>query len=148
MQVQKFHEVRMSWLINSIKGSEEVPVACAIYNPNNELVALEFNSIEKNKDSTSHAEISAIKTASKLNFHPNLDGYSLYVNLEPCLMCLGAINNSNIKKIVFGAYSNLNHENSSYLDLFRELNPNVEIIGGVLEQECQDLISSWFKTIR
>ena len=148
MQVQKLHEARISWLIKSTKDSDEVPVACSIYSPNDELIALEFNEIERNTDPTSHAELSAIKTASKFNLHPNLNGYSLYVTLEPCLMCLGAIHNSSINKVVFGAYSDLNKVNSSYLDLFRQLNPKVEIIGGVLEKECKDLISNWFKSIR
>ena len=151
MQIQKVHELRMATLLDSIKSSdlkEEVPVACAIYDSKNQLITVQRNEVEKNTDSTSHAEILAIKKASKINFHPNLDGYSLYVTLEPCIMCLGAILNSNIKKVIFGAYSDQTHERTLLLDFFRQNYQKIEIIGGVLEKECQDLLASWFKSIR
>ena len=151
MKAQKIHEVRMMSLINSIESrdsSSEIPIACAIYGPNEELVTLNFNSIEKDTDPTAHAEIEAIRNASSSNLHSNLDTYSLYVNLEPCLMCLGAISHSNISKVIFGAYSDQTPEHLSFLNLFRQVYPNIEIIGGVFEKECQQQISNWFKSIR
>ena len=151
MQVDKIHETRMSALLNFIDSNTsmlEVPVACAVYGPSGELIATELNTAEKDIDPTGHAEILAIRKAAKLNSHSNLDGYSIYITLEPCLMCLGAILHANIKKVIFGAYSDSNSKNYSILDEFRHSNPQIEIVGGVLEKECQNLISNWFKSIR
>lgn len=151
MKAQKIHEVRMKSLINSVESrinSDEIPIACAIYGPNEELVTLDFNSIEDESNPTGHAEITAIKNASRSNLHSNLEHYSIYVTLEPCLMCLGAIRHSNISKVVFGAYSDQIPEHLSFLNLFRQVYPKIEIIGGVLEKECKQQISNWFKSIR
>jgi tRNA(adenine34) deaminase len=151
MKAKKIHEVRMMSLINSIESrtnSSEIPIACAIYGPNEELFTLDFNSIEEESNPTGHAEITAIKNASRINFHQNLEHYSIYVTLEPCLMCLGAIHHSNISKVIFGAYSDQIPEHLSFLNLFRQVYPKIEIIGGVLEKECKQQISNWFKSIR
>ena len=151
MKAQKIHEVRMMSLINSVESrinSDEIPVACAIYGPNEELITLDFNSTKEESNPTGHAEITAIKNASKINFHPNLEHYSIYVTLEPCLMCLGAIHHSNISKVIFGAYSDQIPEHLSFLNLFRQVYPKIEVIGGVLEKECKQQISNWFKSIR
>lgn len=151
MQVLKIHETRMLALINFIKSVNnflEVPVACAIYSPTDSLVTVELNSIEKNLDPTSHAEILAIKNASKYNLHTNLNNFELYTNLEPCLMCLGAIINSKISRLVFGAYSSKNQINISSLDVLKQNNPKIEVIGGVLESQCKNLMSEWFKSKR
>lgn len=151
MRVNKIHETRMFALLNfieSAKSSTEVPVASAIYDQKGDLFVTEFNSADAEIDPTSHAEILAIRKAAKFNSHSNLDGYSIYVTLEPCLMCLGAILHANIKKVIFGAYSDSNSKNYSILDEFRHSNPQIEIVGGVLEKECQNLISNWFNSIR
>jgi tRNA(adenine34) deaminase len=141
----------MSALLNFIDSNTstlEVPVVCAVYSPSGELIATELNSAEQEIDPTGHAEILAIRKSAKLNSHSNLDGYSIYITLEPCLMCFGAILHANIKKVIFGAYSESNSKNYSILDEFRHSNPQLEIVGGVLEKECQNLISNWFKSIR
>lgn len=141
----------MSLLLKALRDNNdthEVPVGSSIYNPQGELLITKFNLSEKNVDPTQHAEILAIKEAAKLNSHTNLNQYSLYVTLEPCFMCLGAILNANINKVVFGAFSDSNKSNPLLLDSFRQSFPKIEFVGGVLEKECQELLTNWFKSIR
>lgn len=151
MKALKIHETRIYEIIKALNSREnktEVPVGCSIYNSNGELISMQFNEIESVADATNHAELLAIKKVSQQSKNSNLEGYCLYVNLEPCLMCLGAIHHANISQVIFGAYSDLNIKNQSFLNLFREIYPNIEIIGGVLENECKEQISTWFKSIR
>mgnify|MGYP003340739200 FL=1 len=120
MKVLKIHETRIYEIIEALNSREnktEVPVGCSIYNSNGELISMQFNEIESVADATNHAELLAIKKVSQQSKNSNLEGYCLYVNLEPCLMCLGAIHHANISQVIFGAYSDLNIKNQSFLNL-------------------------------
>ena len=91
----------------AIKAKElnEVPVGCVITDQNENIISKAFNSVERNKDPTAHAEILAIRKACLKMKTTKLFNFSLYVTLEPCVMCEAAILNSGIKKVYFGAFS-------------------------------------------
>ena len=102
------------------------------------------------KTALAHAEISAIDKASKKLGDWRLEGCTLYVTLEPCQMCAGALVQSRIDRVVIGAMNPKAGCAGSVLNLLqnREFNHQVEITRGVLEQECKDLLQSFFKDLR
>ena len=129
---------------------EEVPVGCVIV-LNNEIIARAHNTRHKNKSALDHAEILAIKKANKKLNAWMLDDAVLYVTLEPCLMCAGAIFQSRIKKVVFAAREPKFGAFGSVLDLSNPLykfNHKVEVVSGVLENESSTLLKNFFKEIR
>ena len=117
----------------------EVPVG-AIIVKNNKIIAKAYNKKEKSNDSTKHAEIIAISKACKKFKNWRLDDCILYVTMEPCMMCSGAIEQSRIKKIVYG----VKNENYGYTDNLK----NIEIISQVCEKECRNLVQTFFKKRR
>ena len=127
---------------------DEVPVG-AIIVLNNKIIARAYNTREKSNDATNHAEIIAIKKACKKVKDFRLINAELYVTLEPCLMCLGAILNARIKKVYFGA--SIDKENAlttkEIIDR-AELNHRTEIEGGILKEDCSVLVSSYFREKR
>lgn len=124
---------------------DEIPV-CALIVKENELIAKTVNQTEKSHDSTSHAEILAIREASSKLRNWRLNDCYLYTTLEPCTMCTGAIINSRISKVIFGAYDLDYGACGSVINLFCDLNKlkQIEIIGGILEVECSELLKSFF----
>ena len=127
---------------------DEVPVGAIIVS-NGKIIAKAFNTREKSKDATNHDEIVAIKRACKKLRDFRLLDAEMYVTLEPCMMCLGAILNARLKKVYFGASSNKENVHSIH-DLVEhaELNHKTEIEGGILAEECSKLVSSYFKNKR
>lgn len=118
----------------------EVPVGALIINDEC-IVGKGMNLINSTNIVTNHAEIIAINMAAqKLNNWRLLD-CEIYVTLEPCLMCVGAINNCRIKRLIYGAQNN-------HFGAISMINPKMEIISGVLQLECSKLLSSFFKKIR
>jgi len=131
-----------------VKG--EVPIG-AIIVQNGRVLAKAHNLRQTQFDATAHAEILALKKASKKLKTWHLVDCELYVTLEPCPMCSGAIINSRLKRVVFGAYDKKagccgTLYNLPLDDRFNH-RPS-EIVGGVLEQQCADLLSNFFKEIR
>jgi len=127
----------------------EVPVGAVIVN-NGKIIGTGYNQRETLKDPTAHAEIIAIRQASE-----NLGGWRLldstmYVTLEPCAMCAGAIVNSRIKRVVIGAMDPKRGCCGSVMNLLmnEHFNHKVEITYGVLEEECSNLIKDFFKNLR
>lgn len=126
----------------------EVPVGAVIVQ-DDIVISSAYNLREIEKMATAHAEILAIQKACK-----NLGGWrlprcTLYVTLEPCPMCAGAIINSRIDRVVFGAYDFKAGSCDSIVNLFDiDYNHKPIVIGGVLEDECVDLLKSFFKTLR
>ena len=117
---------------------DEVPVG-AIVAYGNKIVGKGYNQVEKLNDPTAHAEILAITAACNLLGSKYLDKCTLYVTLEPCMMCTGAIRESQIQKVVFAA-TDSSHRKSA---------PNLfEIQGGLLEAEASELIKSFFRRKR
>ena len=124
----------------------EVPVG-AIIVQQGRIIAKAYNQTEKLNDSTAHAEILALTTAYSCLGSKYLPDATLYVTVEPCLMCSGALYWGKIKEIVFGAYDDKN----SYRKVAGDNNPfhpKTNLIGGVLEDECAILMKSFFAARR
>ena len=127
---------------------DEVPVGAVIVY-NNKIIAKAHNTREKSKDATNHAEIIAIKKACKKLKDFRLVDAEIYVTMEPCLMCLGAILNARLKKIYFGASINKEGALTTQEIIKRaELNHVPEIEFGILKEECSNLVSGYFKDKR
>lgn len=131
------------------KNKDEVPIGAVIV-LNDKIISKAYNNRNSSKIATHHAEILAIEKACKKLNDWRLDNATIYVTLEPCPMCAGAIANARIKKIVFGAFdktgNNKNIVNEICLDT--RLNHKVEIVGGILEEDCANLLTSFFKKKR
>lgn len=121
------------------KKHNEVPVG-AIIVKNNKIISRGFNKKESKKDVTKHAEILAISRACKKLKNWRLDDCTLYVTLEPCMMCCGAIQQSRIKKIVYGVKNN----NYGYSNNLK----NTEIISQICENKCKKMLQSFFQKKR
>ena len=126
----------------------EVPVGCVIVK-DGKIIAKAHNLKETKKDTTKHAEILAIEKASKkLNAWRLLD-CEMYITLEPCSMCAGAIINSRIKKIYIGALDEKTGAAGSVLNLFDyKFNHKVEVEKGILQKECEKVLKDFFKELR
>ena len=125
---------------------DEVPIGAVIV-MHNKIIAKAYNQVELLNDSTAHAEILALTTAYNFLGSKYLPEATLYVTVEPCLMCSGALYWSKIGKIVFGAYDDKN----SYRKVAGSNNPfhpKTEITGGIMEEECSRLIKDFFKAKR
>ena len=118
----------------------EVPVGALIIK-NNQIIGQGYNLINSTNIISNHAEIIAINTASKKLQNWRLLGCEIYVTLEPCLMCIGAINNCRIKTVIYGAKNN----NFGAVNM---LNSKIKLISGILQPECSKLLSDFFKKIR
>ena len=144
----------MSEAIGFLKNAEaglapnkknEVPV-CALIVKDDKLISKVTNRVESLIDATAHAEIIAIQEASKVFRNWRLNGCTLYVTLEPCSMCAGAILNSRISTLVFGAYDLNSGACGSKINLFSDLGKesHLEVIGGVLELKAVKLLKEFF----
>lgn len=126
----------------------EAPIGAVIVR-GGETVGCGRNRREKNKDALCHAEIEAISNACKKLGGWRLTGCTIYVTLEPCPMCAGAIINSRIERVVFGAYDKKAGSCGSVINLFElPYNHKPELIGGIMENECAAELSSFFKELR
>ena len=126
----------------------EVPVGAVIVK-DSKIIAEGQNSRETNKNALGHAEIEAINNACKALGSWRLEGCDLYVTLEPCPMCAGAIINARIKTVYFGAYDSKAGSFGSIEDFSRFKYPTTpEIIGGVMEKECETLLADFFEKLR
>ncbi len=131
-------------------ASGDVPVGAAIFNASGELIATGHNERELHKDPTAHAEIVAIRRASERLGDWHLTDHTLVVTLEPCAMCAGAIAQSRLQTIVFGAWDEKAGAVGSMWDLLRDPRSTfrTEVRAGVLEQECSDLIKGFIQEVR
>jgi len=127
----------------------EVPVGAVVV-WGGEVVGRGFNQPLGRHDPTAHAEIMALRDAATRLGNYRLPGCSLYVTLEPCAMCAGAIMHARIDRVVFGARDPKTGAAGSIIDLFAEsrLNHHATIVGGVLADECGSLLSSFFSARR
>ena len=130
------------------KDENEVPVGAVIVQ-NNQVIAKGHNTKLKDIEISAHAEINALKAASRKLGRTNLYDCDIYITLEPCSMCLSAILQSNIKNIYFGAYDlTMGAVESSMKITEFPLGNRTNTIGGILEEECSNLLSTFFKEIR
>jgi tRNA(adenine34) deaminase len=125
----------------------DVPVGAVIVNNDGVIIGKGFNEREANNDPTAHAEVVAIRNAASRLQKSRLDGCTLVVTLEPCAMCAGAIAQSRISKVVFGAWDEKAGAVGSVWDVLRDPRSifKVEVTAGVLEKECAALLTDFFK---
>jgi tRNA(adenine34) deaminase len=136
-------------MANKAEKKDEVPIGAVIV-LDGKVIAKAFNKKEGKNLATAHAEILAINKASKKLKSWRLDGAELYVTLEPCPMCAGAIVNARIKKVYFGAYEPKSGSAISKFNILTQsgLNHVTEYEGGVMQEECSTLLKNYFKKKR
>ncbi len=128
----------------------EVPVGAVLVDAQGELLSTGFNRTIIDHDPTAHAEIVALRAGAKQVQNYRLPGASLYVTLEPCAMCLGAMLHARLARVVFGAPDPKTGVCGSVLNLAleKQLNHHTQVEGGVLAQECGDTLRQFFKERR
>lgn len=128
---------------------KEVPIGCIIVYEG-EIIARGYNRRNVDKNTLSHAELNAIKKASRKLGDWRLDNCEMYVTLEPCQMCAGAIVQSRIKKVYIGCMNKKAGCAGSIINLLqmKEFNHQTEVYKGVLENECSSMITNFFKELR
>lgn len=128
---------------------DEVPIGCVIVY-HGKIIARGYNRRNIDKNTLSHAELNAIKKASKRLGDWRLDDCEMYVTLEPCQMCAGAIVQSRIKKVYIGSMNPKAGSAGSVINLLqvKEFNHQVEIESGILQEECSEMLSDFFKNLR
>jgi tRNA(adenine34) deaminase len=142
----------MQYAIALAKNAEainEVPVGAVVV-ANDEMIGEGWNTPITDTDPCAHAEVKAIQAAARTRQNYRIINTTLYVTLEPCAMCAGALVHSRVSRVVFGAYDGKSGAAGSVLQLLQhpKLNHQVEILGGVLEKECGELLSNFFKRRR
>lgn len=127
----------------------DVPVGCVVVDEQGDIIGRGHNRREEKKDALAHAEVEAIRDACAARGNWNLSGCSLFVTLEPCPMCAGAIINSRIATVVYGAKEEHSGSCGSVINLFEErYGHKPAIYGGVLRDESAALLRSFFESIR
>lgn len=136
---QALSQAQNAWLLG------EVPVGALIVK-HGQVIASGFNQPIGSSDPTAHAEIMALRAAASLLGNYRLPGCEMYVTLEPCAMCAGAMLQARLARIVYGAPDPKTGACGSVIDLFayEKLNHHTEIVGGVLAEECSALLKSFF----
>lgn len=148
--------VHRSWMEYAIKLAQragdagEVPVGAVIVDVQGDLIAQAINSKEKEQDATAHAELLAIRRACKVKQNWNLGDCTLYVTLEPCAMCAGAIINSRLKLLVYGASEPKTGAIRTVINLPDSdcSNHRLRVIDGIHEATCRHQLQAWFSRQR
>ena len=132
------------------KSGDDVPVGAVLVDGSGEIIACGHNQKELKHDPTSHAEIEAIRSATEKLGDWRLEDCTLVVTLEPCVMCAGVIVAARISKLVFGGWDEKVGASGSLYDLLRDarLGKPIEVTGGVLEEECSELLAEFFRAQR
>ncbi|WP_253281865.1 nucleoside deaminase [Arcanobacterium phocae] len=133
----------------------DVPVGAMVFSDDGghglgPLIGYGWNTREADGDPCGHAEINALRAAARQLGNWNLSGCTLVVTLEPCTMCAGAIVNSRLSRVVFGAWDEKAGAAGSVRDVLRDarLNHTVEVVGGICEEENVELLQQWFQHLR
>lgn len=122
---------------------DEVPIGCVVVS-NNRIIARAHNLTETLNDVTAHAEMQAITSAANFLGGKYLKDCTLYVTMEPCVMCSGALSWSQISKVVIGARD----EQRGFINKHLSLHPKTEIVTGIMEAECSSIVKDFFKSKR
>ncbi|NIF05630.1 nucleoside deaminase [Chryseobacterium sp. Tr-659] len=122
---------------------DEVPIGCIVVS-NNRIIARAHNLTETLNDVTAHAEMQAITSAANFLGGKYLKDCTLYVTMEPCVMCSGALAWSQISRVVIGARD----EQRGFINKHLSLHPKTEIITGIMETECSSIVKDFFKSKR
>lgn len=144
-----------TWMKQAYREAErayeegEVPVGCVIVFQNS-VIAKAHNQVEMLKDPTAHAELIAITSAAEYLQSKKLLGCSIYVTLEPCAMCVGAIVLAKLDNIYFGAYDVKSGACGSVVNIAenKALNHKCNVYGGIMDSECKEILRSFFKVKR
>jgi len=140
----KFDDFMKIALLEAKKSPPDVPIGAVIVK-NSEIIAVAHNEKEAQNDISAHAEILALKKASKILGGWRLCDCELYVTLEPCPMCATAIINSRISEVHFGAYDNLYGALGTVIDLRSVFNSKMKVTGGIMEKECSYLLRNFWR---
>lgn len=126
--------------------SGEVPVGAVLIDSDNRLIAASHNQPIGSHDPSAHAEIMVLRQAGIINRNYRLVGTTLYVTLEPCVMCVGAMIHARVKRLVYGATEHKTGAIQSACSLLEqvEFNHALECVGGVLQKNCADIMSDFF----
>ena len=143
--MNKFMELALK-MANKAEKKDEVPIGAVIV-LDGKVISRAYNKMESTQKATAHAEILAIEKANKKLKSWRLDGAELYVTIEPCSMCAGAIVNARIKKVYFGAYEKKSGCAVSKYPVLKDagLNHSTEFEGGLEEETCAEIIKNYFK---
>ena len=143
-----FNSQMCSALIEARKAAEagEVPVGAVLVDPRGEIVARAGNRTRRDCDPTAHAEILVIRAAAAALGQERLGGYTLYVTLEPCAMCAGALAHARISRVVYGAADPKSGGTDDGARVFSHAQSHhrPEVIGGISEDECAALLQNFF----
>jgi len=137
-------EARRAW------DMDEVPVGAVVVDPAGEIIGRGCNQPIASRDPTAHAEIVALRQAAATLGNYRLPGCVMYVTIEPCIMCFGALLQARIGRLVFGA---ADPKGGACVSLYRlpddeRLNHRIEVVGGVVEAECRNLLQDFFRQKR
>jgi len=144
---ERYFELMNSLVLemNEFNLQQDVPVLALVLDKDLNVVSKGENKRLQLNDPVAHAEIQALQQAGEIINNWRLDDHTLLSTLEPCQMCAGAILQSRIKRVVFGAHEPKSGSITSVSSWFREDNPQIEIVGGVLEKEISEILSKWFR---
>ena len=136
-------------LAQKAAGLGEIPVGAIVVDKDGEIIAEAFNERETLQSPTAHAEVLAIERAAKVLQNRRLSECTLYVTLEPCPMCAGAVINAQIKRLVYGAFDDKNGACASVATLFDEKFTHIpRVRSRVLEEKCGKILSDFFDNLR
>ena len=150
MQNLDYQELMQHAINEAARSGQDVPVGALVVTGSGEIIGRAHNNREVTHDPTGHAEIVAIREATSFLTDWRLDGCTLVVTLEPCVMCAGAIVAARIPRVVFGAWDERVGASGSLYDLLRDsrLGNPVEVIGGIKEEECAKQLRDFFEARR
>ena len=150
---QWIHEKYMDQALNEARNAElagEVPVGAVVADRDGTVIASGFNQPISRQDPTAHAEIVAMRLAAKITGNYRLSNLTLYCTMEPCLMCAGAMVHARIQRLVYGTADLRAGAVGSIYNVLADsrLNHQVEVISGVREQECRQIVQRFFAVKR
>jgi tRNA(adenine34) deaminase len=150
MENLDYQELMQHAINEAARSGQDVPVGALVVTGSGEIIGRAHNNREVTHDPTGHAEIVAIREATSFLTDWRLDGCTLVVTLEPCVMCAGAIVAARIPRVVFGAWDERVGASGSLYDLLRDnrLGNPVEVIGGIKEEECAKQLRDFFESRR
>lgn len=127
----------------------EVPVGCVVVDQDGHIIGRGHNRREQEKSALAHAELAAIQEACAALADWRLSSCTLYVTLEPCPMCAGAIINARVSRVFYGAKEALSGSCGSVINLFMErYDHSPQLVGGILQEECAAIMTAFFKKLR
>lgn len=148
MDMEKYMRAALD-LAREAAAAGEVPVGCVVFTRSGEIIGRGRNRREESSDATAHAEVEAIRAACAALGTWNLSGCGIAVTLEPCPMCAGAIINSRLSPVIYGAKEPNSGSVGSVINLFEErYGHRPAVYGGVLAEECAALLAEFFRGLR